>query len=408
MFVRHIIVLLYRVVVNFSKWKIMVRYFFSLLIIFSLFACHPKQQVAISDDMSVVDTVSPRVIPISISDTTYRYVDQTFEQVSYVILSDDVLIGEIVRTLVVDDRIFILDNQNKIFCYNMEGGVEYVIDDYGSGPGEYGRILDFALNPPLKVLWMYDSSRRQLLCYDMFTGKRCQSISAAYMAPERMAIWNGSFFFFMGNHYNYPDNSNMHYSLFYSISGAKIDKSFFPHDQMSEFLFSYGWEHPFYYNDDKLYFINNYGTVVYQLTSESIRPLYKVELPDSLPSDVLMEVTPSLKLMQTRYSWLLSNAYETDGILNLWFQKQGYYYAVYYDLSNDKIIYAGKQVNNIPVKDLLFISQINGVYKNTFFSVVPSFIIKYKIDENPDIFPEDLKSLTEESNPVIAFYKVKR
>ena len=223
-----------------------------------------------------------------------------------------------------------------------------------------------------------------------------------------MAIWNGSFFFFMGDHYNYPDNPEMHYSLFCSLSGAKIDKSFFPHDRTSEFRFSYGKEHPFYYNNDKLYFIKDYETVVYQLTSESVTPVYKVELPDSLPLDVLMEVTPSLKLMQTRYSWLLSNAYEADGFLNLWFQKQGSCYAVYYDLLKDKLIYAGKQVNNHPVKDLLFISQIHGVYKDMFFSVVPSFVIQYKISENPNVFPDDLKNLTEESNPIIGFYRVKR
>ena len=145
-----------------------------------------------------------------------------------------------------------------------------------------------------------------------------------------------------------------------------------------------------------MYFIKDYETVVYQLTSESVTPVYKVELPDSLPLDVLMEVTPSLKLMQTRYSWLLSNAYEADGFLNLWFQKQGSCYAVYYDLLKDKLIYAGKQVNNHPVKDLLF------------FSVVPSFVIQYKISENPDVFPDDLKNLTEESNTIIGFYRVKR
>lgn len=53
-------------------------------------------------------------------------------------------------------------------------------------------------------------------------------------------------------------------------------------------------------------------------------------------------------------------------------------------------------------------SQIHGVYKDMFFSVVPSFVIQYKISENPDVFPDDLKNLTEESNPIIGFYRVKR
>ena len=82
--------------------------------------------------------------------------------------------------------------------------------------------------------------------------------------------------------------------------------------------------------------------------------------------------------------------------------------SINYDLLKDKLIYAGKQVNNHPVKDLLFISQIHGVYKDMFFSVVPSFVIQYKISENPNVFPDDLKNLTEESNPIIGFYRVKR
>ena len=44
--------------------------------------------------------------------------------------------------------VFILDNQNKLFCFDMQGKVEYVIDEHGSGPNEYGNVLDFALNPP--------------------------------------------------------------------------------------------------------------------------------------------------------------------------------------------------------------------------------------------------------------------
>ena len=32
----------------------------------------------------------------------------------------------------------------------MQGKVEYVIDEHGSGPNEYGNVLDFALNPPVE------------------------------------------------------------------------------------------------------------------------------------------------------------------------------------------------------------------------------------------------------------------
>lgn len=383
-------------------------YLIDLLIVFCLLSCRHVQKEVVVEMAASIDSVEPRVIPITVSDTAYRHVDQTFEQVSYVILSDEVVVGEIIRTLVADELIYILDNQNKIFCYDMNGKVKFVIDDYGPGPGEYGTIRDFALNVPLKLVWMYDSTRRRFLAYDMYTGKCKRSMSAAFLAPERMAVKDGSFFFFMGDHYNYESNSEMHYSLFYSISGTKIDKRFFPHDETANFAFSYGQEHPFYYSGDRLYYLNDYGSVVYELTTKSVRPVYKVELPNPLPMEVLKERTPSLELMQSRYSWLLSNVYEQDGLLNLWFNKEGYYYTVFYDLQKDKIIYAGKRVNNIPVKDLLFFYPICGVYKDCFFSVVPASSVRYKIDENPDVFPEELKDLTDESNHVVSFYRVRR
>lgn len=388
------------------------KYFSTLFLFWIFLSCSQKQDksdsVASVDMLSGIDTVEAKVIQVVLSDTAYSHVEQTFEQVSYVVLSNDVLIGEVVRTLVADERIFILDDRNKIVCYNMKGNVEYVIDDYGPGPDEYGTILDFALNTPLRLLWMYDSSKRYLLAYDMYTGKRRQSLPAAYMAPSRMAIWEGAFFFHTPNHYNYANQPEMHYSLLYSVLGSQIDKRFFPHDGTSELRFSYGEEHPFYYNGDHLYYINTYGNTIYKLTTKSISPLYKVNLPDSLPLDILIEQKPSLELMQSRYSWLLTNAYEVDGLLNLWFQKQGYYYTVFYDLQKDKLVYAGKRVDNIPVEELLFFFPIKGVYKDLFFSLVPSFVILNKIDRNPGVFPDNLKKLTEEDNPVVAFYKVKK
>ena len=116
----------------------------------------------------------------------------------------------------------------------------------------------------------------------------------------------------------------------------------------------------------------------------------------------------SLELMESPYSWLLSNAYESDGLLNLWFAKGGSYYTVFYDLQQNRLIYAGKQIDNIPTKDLLFFYPIRGVYEGNFYSVVPSFVIQYKIAEDSSVFPEDLRNMSADDNSVVAFYKVRR
>ena len=78
------------------------KYITIILLFLCLMSCHNGRQSSCENVPVEKDSVQLRVIPVSISDTAYRNVDQTFEQISYVVLSDNVVIGEIVRTLVSD------------------------------------------------------------------------------------------------------------------------------------------------------------------------------------------------------------------------------------------------------------------------------------------------------------------
>lgn len=381
---------------------------YTFLCVLGFISCNNPNRKKIDSASVQQEQVVVRNIPVEVSDTAYRHVDQTFEMTSYVILSNDVLLGEEERVRICKEHIYILDRTPKLVCFDMNGKVVFTIDNQGPGPEEYGAITDFAIDESLNLLWVYDSTKRRLVAYDLFTGEYKRALSATYMAPEKMAIQDGMFFFHMPNNFNYPDNPDMHYSLFMSLNGSKIDERFFPHDETARFHFTYGEEHPFYYNEKALYYIQDYGDTIYTLTDRGAIALYKVDLPDPLPFDVLMQVTPSLELMESHYSWLLSNAYESDGLLNLWFAKGGSYYTVFYDLQQNRLIYSGKQIDNIPTKDLLFFYPIRGVYEGNFYSVVPSFVIQYKIAEDTAGFPEDLRNMSADDNSVVAFYKVRR
>ena len=381
---------------------------YTFLCVLGFISCNNPNRKKIDSASVQQEQVVVRNIPVEVSDTAYRHVDQTFEMTSYVILSNDVLLGEEERVRICKEHIYILDRTPKLVCFDMNGKVVFTIDNQGPGPEEYGAITDFAIDESLNLLWVYDSTKRRLVAYDLFTGEYKRALSATYMASEKMAIQDGMFFFHMPNNFNYPDNPDMHYSLFMSLNGSKIDERFFPHDETARFHFTYGEEHPFYYNEKALYYIQDYGDTIYTLTDRGVIALYKVDLPDPLPFDVLMQVTPSLELMESHYSWLLSNAYELDGLLNLWFAKGGSYYTVFYDLQQNRLIYAGKQIDNIPTKDLLFFYPIRGVYEGNFYSVVPSFVIQYKIAEDSSVFPEDLRNMSADDNSVVAFYKVRR
>ena len=381
---------------------------YTFLCVLGFISCNNPNRKKIDSASAQQDSIVVRTILVEVSDTAYRHVNQTFEMTSYVILSNDVLLGEEERVRICKEHIYILDRTPKLVCFDMNGKVVFTIDNQGPGPEEYGAITDFAIDESLNLLWVYDSTKRRLVAYDLFTGEYKRALSATYMAPEKMAIQDGVFFFHMPNNFNYPDNPDMHYSLFMSLNGSKIDERFFPHNETAKFHFTYGEEHPFYYNEKALYYIQDYGDTIYALTNQGAKALYKIDLPDPLPFDVLMQVTPSLELMESHYSWLLSNAYESDGLLNLWFAKGGSYYTVFYDLQQNRLIYAGKQIDNIPTKDLLFFYPIRGVYEGNFYSVVPSFVIQYKMAEDFSVFPEDLRNMSADDNSVVAFYKVKR
>ena len=50
----------------------------------------------------------------------------------------------------------------------------------------------------------------------------------------------------------------------------------------------------------------------------------------------------------------------------------------------------------------------DGIYKESFFSVISSQVIVWKKEKFPDLIPDKLHLLSEEDNPVVVFYKVKK
>ena len=190
-------------------------------LVFTLFlffvSCQEKpNKNNISGHLTLKDSFLFKEISISISKNKGN-LEKNFELQSYVVLSNQTLIGEVKRTLVWDDLIFILDDRSKIVCYNMKGELEYEINNQGEGPNEFGAIMDFGLDETAETLWLYDSAKRRISAYDIHSGKYKHSLPTTYMAPFRIAInKNGGFFFHTPDHFNYATRPEMHYSLLYN------------------------------------------------------------------------------------------------------------------------------------------------------------------------------------------------
>lgn len=379
---------------------------FLVIVTFFLYSCNNSKTSSFKNGNLPIDNIDIQSINIKLTDSAFRHVDNLLHTESYTILSNDEPLGVVERIIIEDSLIYILDNMPKIVCFNKkDGSIKWKINNRGEGPEEYGEIMDFTIDRTSKLLIAYDGEKRRLTKYDLLSGEYISNITIFDIIPKQIAFANGGIFFDNHNHMNYPDKKELHYSLLYTETGSKINKSFFPHNQISDYNFNYGDGHPFFYEQDMILYNPRFSNIVFEIIPKGLKPLYKINLPDSLPLKIIEDGISPHKLIESNYSWGISNIFECCNILYFWFTKNGRYNTVFYDLQNDKLIYGGNQVSNIPTKDLLVYYPISGVHNGTFFSLVEPFTIIEKRESAPDLFPENLMKVKEEDNPVLFFYK---
>jgi len=101
-----------------------------------------------------------------------------FQNVTPIILEtrEDVLIGEIDAIQVFDNQIFVLDKNSakSLFVFSKQGDFIRKIGSFGQGPGEYVSIADFTVNQSNGDIFILDDMRKSVLKFDK-TGKYIRS-----------------------------------------------------------------------------------------------------------------------------------------------------------------------------------------------------------------------------------------
>lgn len=325
---------------------------------------------------------------------------------SFIPLSDEIFLNTIVRAEIANGLIFILDRKPQIVCFDMKGKVVYAINKKGPGPKEYANIVDFTLDKNQNRLITYDSGKRRLSFYDMTTGKYLSDTPIQHLAPQRIAFSDG-FFFHTPDHYNYPNQKEKHYSLFYSKEGEEPNVFYFPHDAAAEYSFGMGGCHPFFKSNDLLLYNKAFDNKLYVLQSDSIFMIADISLPDFLPFQKIKDKMDPSEIVRSNYSSSLSDFYIIDNILHFTFLKEGYYQTAFYDMENKRMLFCGTRVSDVPTKDLPLYSIICGVSRKQFFSFVYPEQILRRMESHPDLMPRQIRNVSEEDNPVLVFYKIR-
>lgn len=348
-----------------------------------------------------------QAIPITVSLDNDEYFNQLghyLKLTSYVKLAAEPLLATLQQIQIEDDRIYVVDRLNRMVCYDMIGKVIFQIHEIGNGPGEYNEINSFTINSDRNELVIYDNIRSSLLYYSADNGKFLKSEKLEKPNPSEMAFFDGRYFYNNRDHKNYPNDSLYHYSLLSSKDGHNIEQTCFPHNDDEEaYRFSPSLQ-TFYRNDNKLYYCKNFDHIVYRLNRDSVISCYNIALPNPLPTREIEKQADEYSLLNSDYSFGISNVFESDHLLYFRFFNKRFIHNVLYDLRTNEQICCVKSLQEKPNPKVPLLDIINGVYKNQFFGILSPDFIQYWKEKYPSDLPDIFRDYDASSdNPVIVF-----
>ena len=121
-----------------------------------------EMKLVVSDNVGNIPRLESDYTEIDATDmkalSYTEFIDEFIDDVHFVQLSSDELIGNITKLQIFEDRIYVLDSfsAKKVFIFDRQGKLLKVIDDQGGGPKEYCQLGDMYINEDTRELIIAD------------------------------------------------------------------------------------------------------------------------------------------------------------------------------------------------------------------------------------------------------------
>lgn len=349
-----------------------------------------------------VDTIT-----VSVSQDPYMDIHKKLTLSKLVRLDREPLVATVKDISVLDNRILLVDETNRLFCYDMEGKLVYKIDAQGNGPGEYNMISFCSVDMQRNNLWIYDAMTANLIRYDWNLGKFLDSKRIQGRLSD-MAYIEGVRYYDNRSHRATESDETLFYSLLVSDEESRIRNAYFLHDD-SENMYEFSPSRKCFYHSGmySLLYCKNFDDRVYSLSSDSVSLLYQFIIPDWLEDEYIERRMDIRELLKSDISYGLCDIFECNGVVSFRFFKKGLVYSGLYDLRQGKQICCVPAILGNPESGVPLISAIVGAYKSQFISVLSPIYLDYQKNKYPQLIDELLPGYdAHEDNPVIAFYSV--
>lgn len=172
-------------------------------------------------------------------------------------------------------------NREMIFGYDLNGKLLHVIDNFGPGPDQLGRVIDFEAVTE-NQLSIYSQEKGMFFDFDVLEDK----IISSHKYTESISITGqfikvpetDEYYFLKG-----PTALNMHSPPYYWLTRHNKDleevEKFFPERTHSQALFNYmpTLKHNLQLFDHNIRVLKPYGDTIYSVNQSKISPVYALD-----------------------------------------------------------------------------------------------------------------------------------
>ncbi len=353
-----------------------------------------------------------------------------FSDVKIVTLKTDTthMIGRITKAAVGNNgKNLLIRSRTSLFVFDNKGNFKFQLKR-GKGPGEFSSITSSRIGIPNSLFSFIDFYKQKLYIYN-FDGKQKEKIDLNIFVEAASPLNKNIYALYV----NMPNSRTKFKLNFLDIRSGKFIKKYFPlNEKYTRFLNLHS--NNFFYNGNKIYFINTPFDTVYDIShfQEMPKPVYilntgkhKLRTEDLNHNfNNIVEFVNYTK--KNNLAFYFNHFNQVNPFLFFSYSYAGKFYPAIYNLHTKKALNVRNFTDDVIIKNHS-VKMFNFFYpvgqtKNALIFAADPLQIKQQMDslsqnlpiaqwtrlqkENPDLF-HLYKNITLKTNPVLLFYRVK-
>ncbi|KAF2080128.1 6-bladed beta-propeller [Flavobacterium sharifuzzamanii] len=341
------------------------------------------------------------------------------DSVSYLPLetTEKSLIGAVDDIVSCKDRIFILDTYRgkNVYVFDKQGKFVFKLPN-GKGPGEILRPYDLAVNEKKRMLYVYDAESERIVSYN-WDGQFIKDQKTPIRFKNFEYTNDSSFLIlaYLNDNIGLPEEESKS-QLFVVDTTFKIMSHGFPYKEIET-------KNRFFLNShlrsgaNNLAYSPRFGNEIYEFQNDSVfKKKYKLDFGDDALTEDEFFVDTNVFLKNEKkegYKYFMGdyveNANDAFFKINI---GNNMPMLLFYDLKTKRTVSGSTFALDNP--NIPFFSTPAASENNAFVTVVESIYIaqlkkdKRRYDKLPLDLKSEFKAITENSNPVIMYYTLKK